>query len=279
MLLGDVRLEIVSDGTFWLDGGAHFGLVPRLLWEQIIAPDDLNRVPMALNCLLVESQGKKILIDTGVGDKLSAKRREILNLERQKGLVESLRDKGVGPKEVAVVINTHLHADHCGGNTREEGGRAIPTFPQADYWVQEEEWEAAHHPNERTRAAYLPENYDPLQERGNLHLIRGDTPVTSEVRCIVTPGHTRGHQSVVIESGGKKALYLGDLASWAVNIERLAWVPAWDVEPLVNIETKRRIRDWALEEEVLLIFEHDPHIKAGYLRRVGNEFRVEAVEM
>lgn len=279
MLLGRVRLEIVSDGTFWLDGGAHFGLVPRLLWEQIIAPDDQNRVPMALNCLLVESQGKKILIDTGVGDKLSAKRREILNLERQKGLVESLKQKGVEPKEVAIVINTHLHADHCGGNTREEGGRAIPTFPQADYWVQEEEWEAAHHPNERTRAAYLPENYDPLQERGNLHLIRGDTPVTSEVRCIVTPGHTRGHQSVVIESGGKKALYLGDLASWAVNIERLAWVPAWDVEPLVNIETKRRIRDWALEEEVLLIFEHDPHIKAGYLRRVGNEFRVEAVEM
>lgn len=279
MLLGRVRLEIVSDGTFWLDGGAHFGLVPRLLWEQIIAPDDQNRVPMALNCLLVESQGKKILIDTGVGDKLSAKRREILNLERQKGLVESLRDKGVEPKEVAIVINTHLHADHCGGNTREEGGRAIPTFPQADYWVQEEEWEAAQHPNERTRAAYLPENYDPLQERGNLHLIRGDTPVTSEVRCIVTPGHTRCHQSVVIESGGKKALYLGDLASWAVNIERLAWVPAWDVEPLVNIETKRRIRDWALEEEVLLIFEHDPHIKAGYLRRAGNEFRVEAVEM
>ena len=279
MLLGRVRLEIVSDGTFWLDGGAHFGLVPRLLWEQIIAPDDQNRVPMALNCLLVESQGKKILIDTGVGDKLSAKRKEILNLERQKGLVESLKQKGVEPKEVAIVINTHLHADHCGGNTREEGGRAIPTFPQADYWVQEEEWEAAHHPNERTRAAYLPENFDPLQERGNLHLIRGDTPVTSEVRCIVTPGHTRGHQSVVIESGGKKALYLGDLASWAVNIERLAWVPAWDVEPLVNIETKRRIRDWALEEEVLLIFEHDPHIKAGYLRRVGNEFRVEAVEM
>jgi len=279
MLLGDVRLEIVSDGTFWLDGGAHFGVVPRLLWEQIIAPDDLNRVPMALNCLLIESPGKKILVDTGVGDKLSAKRREILNLERQKGLVESLKDKGVEPKEVTVVINTHLHADHCGGNTREEAGRAIPAFPQADYWVQEEEWEAAHHPNERTRAAYLPENFDPLQEGGNLRPIRGDTSVTSEVHCIVTPGHTTSHQSVVIESGGKKALYLGDLAPWAVNIERLAWVPAADVEPLVNIETKRRIRDWALDEEVLLIFEHDPHIKTGYLRRVGNEFRVEAVEI
>ncbi len=279
MLLGQVQLEIVSDRTFWLDGGAHFGLVPRLLWEKVIAPDDLNRVPMALNCLLIESQGKRILIDTGVGDKLSVKRREILNLERQKGLVESLKEKGVEPKEVDVVINTHLHADHCGGNTRMEAGRAIPTFPQADYWVQEEEWEAAQHPNERTRAAYLPENYDPLQERGNLRLIKGDTPVTSEVRCIVTPGHTRYHQSVVVESGGKMALYLGDLAPWAVNIERLAWVPAADVEPLVNIETKRRIREWALEEEVLLIFEHDPHIKTGYLRRVGKEFRVEAVEV
>lgn len=279
MLLGQVRLKIVSDGTFWLDGGAHFGLVPRLLWEQVIAPDDLNRVPMALNCLLIESPGKKILVDTGVGDKLSAKRKEILNLERQKGLLENLKDKGVNPKEVTVVINTHLHADHCGGNTIVEAGRTIPAFPQADYWVQEEEWEAAQHPNERTRAAYLPENYEPLQEGGNLRLIRGDTSITSEVRCIVTPGHTRGHQSVVIESEGKKALYLGDLAPWAVNIERLAWVPAADAEPLVNIETKRRIRDWALEEDLLLIFEHDPHIKAGYLRRVGDEFRVEAIEV
>jgi len=279
MLFGQVRLEIVSDGTFWLDGGAHFGVVPRLLWEQIIAPDDQNRVPMALNCLLIESQGKKILVDSGVGDKVSAKRREILNLKRQKGLEENLKGKGVEPKEVAVVINTHLHADHCGGNTIVKTGRAIPTFPQADYWVQEEEWEAAQHPNERTRAAYLPENFDPLQERGNLRLVRGDTSITSEVRSIVTPGHTRYHQSVVIESGGKKALYLGDLAPWAVNIERLAWVPAADVEPLLNIETKRRIREWVLEEEVLLIFEHDPHIRAGYLRRVENQFRVEAVEM
>jgi len=279
MLLGQVRLEIISDGRFWLDGGAHFGLVPRLLWEKIIAPDDLNRVPMALNCLLIESQGKKIFVDTGLGDKVSAKRREILNLERQKGLVESLKEKGVKPQEVDVVINTHLHADHCGGNTREDSGRTLPTFPQADYWVQEGEWEAAQNRNERTRAAYLPENLDPLQERGNLRLTRGDASVTSEVRCIVTPGHTRSHQSVVIESGGRKALYLGDLAPWAVNIERLAWVPAADVEPLVNIETKRRTREWALEEEVLLIFEHDPHIRGGYLRRVGNEFRVEAIEM
>jgi glyoxylase-like metal-dependent hydrolase (beta-lactamase superfamily II) len=275
MLLGQVRLEFVSDGTFWLDGGAHFGVVPRVLWEQIIAPDDLNRVPMALNCLLIESQEKKIVVDTGVGDKVSAKRKEILHLERRKGLLDNLKEKGVEPEEVAVIINTHLHADHCGGNTIERWGRTIPAFPQADYWVQEEEWKAAQHPNERTRAAYLPENFDLLQEKGKLRLIRGDTPVTSEVRCIVTPGHTRSHQSVLIESEGKKALYLGDLAPWAVNIERLAWIPAADVEPLVNIETKRRIREWALEEEVLLIFEHDPHIKAGYLLRVGNELKLE----
>ncbi len=277
MFLGEVRLEVISAGTFWMDGGAHFGLVPRPLWERVVTPDDLHRVPMAQNCLLIDSQGKRILVDTGLGDKLSPKRRERFRLEGP-GLLEALESKGVAPKEVDIVVNTHLHADHCGGNTLiDEEGLLQPTFPRAAYWVQEEEWEAALHPNERTCATYLEENIAPLE--GRLHLLRGDTFLTSDVRCVITPGHTPSHQSVIIDSSGQKAIYLGDLAPWAINMERLAWVPAADVEPLESIETKRRIRQWALEEEALLIFEHDPSIVAGYLRQGGDGFRVEAVEI
>ncbi len=278
MLVGDVVLRVVSDGVFWLDGGAHFGIVPRVLWEPLIAADELHRVPMGLNCLLIESQGRKILVDTGLGSKLSSKQRDILNLQRDKGLVGDLGEIGVATEEVDIVINTHLHNDHCGGNTIfNEYSEAIPTFPQAEYWIQRLEWADARYPNERTRATYLPENLIPLEESGQLSLLYGDTPVTEEVRCVVSRGHTRAHQSVIIESQGQKAIYLGDLAPWKENIERLSWTPAGDVEPLETMETKRAFQQWALEEEVLLVFEHDPRITAGYLRQHGDKFEVEPV--
>lgn len=280
MLLGEVQLTVVSDGVFWLDGGAHFGLVPRVLWEPLITPDDRHRVPMGLNCLLIESAGNRILVDTGWGDKLSAKRRDTLRLEREKGLVGALEELGVGVEDVDLVINTHLHADHCGGNTTfDQRGQVVPTFPQSEYWIQRLEWADARYPNERTQAVYLKENLIPLQENGQLRLLYGETPVTDDVRCIVTRGHTRAHQSVVIQSQGNTAIYLGDLAPWKENIERLAWTPAGDVEPLDTIETKRAIRQWALEEEVLLIFEHDPRITAGYLRQHEDKIEVEPVDL
>ncbi len=278
MLLGDVELRVVSDGVFWLDGGAHFGIVPRVLWERLIGPDELHRVPMSLNCLFIESAGKKILVDTGLGSKLSSKQRDILNLGRDKGLMGALHEIGVAPEDVDIVINTHLHNDHCGGNTSfNEHGQAVPTFPRAEYWIQRLEWADARYPNERTRATYLPENLIPLEEHGQLRLLYGNTPVTEEVRCDVTRGHTRAHQSVIIQSQGQKAIYLGDLAPWKENIERLAWTPAGDVEPLETMETKRACQQWALKEEVLLIFEHDPRISAGYLRRDGDRLEVEPV--
>lgn len=280
MLLGGVELRVVSDGVFWLDGGAHFGIVPRVLWEPLIAPDESHRVPMGLNCLFIESAGRKIVVDTGLGSKLSAKQRDILNLGRDKGLVGALQEIGVAPEDVDIVINTHLHNDHCGGNTTfNEHGQAVPTFPRAEYWIQRLEWADARYPNERTRATYLPENLIPLEEHGQLHLLYGDTPVTREVRCDVTRGHTRAHQSVIIQSQGQKAVYLGDLAPWKENIERLGWTPAGDVEPLETMETKRAFQQWALEEEVLLIFEHDPRITAGYLRRHGDRLEVEPVDL
>jgi glyoxylase-like metal-dependent hydrolase (beta-lactamase superfamily II) len=280
MLLGDVRLRVVSDGRFWLDGGAHFGIVPRALWQPIIAPDELHRVPMGLNCLLIESAGKRVLVDTGLGTKHSPRRKEILRLQQGKGLIGALEEAGVLAEDVDIVINTHLHNDHCGGNTFfNEHRQAVPTFPRAEYWIQRLEWADARYPNERTQATYLPENLTPLEEQGQLRLVSGDAPVTEEVRCIVTSGHTRAHQSVVIQSQGQKAIYLGDLAPWKENIERLAWTPAGDVEPMETIESKRAIQQWALEEESLLIFEHDPRITAGYLRRHRDRLEVEPVEL
>jgi glyoxylase-like metal-dependent hydrolase (beta-lactamase superfamily II) len=275
--LGNADLHIVSDGLAWMDGGGHFGLVPKVLWEKVVQADELNRVPMALNCLLIESKGKRILVDTGFGDKLSSKERQIWSIAGENRLVGDLRRLGFAPEDIDIVINTHLHSDHCGGNTVWRDGEAVPTFPRAEYWIQRLEWADARYPNERTRATYLAENFVPLEERGQLCLLCGDTRVTSEVRCVVTRGHTRAHQSVVIESGGETAIYLGDLASWTILMERLAWISAFDTEPLETIETKRRIRDWALEKGALLIFEHDSQVQMGYLRENKGETKVEAV--
>ena len=280
MRLGDVELHVVSDGRSWLDAGAHFGIVPRILWEPIIALDDRHRVPMGLNCLLIRSAGQTIMVDTGLGGKLSDKERDKFGFETSQGLVDHLRELRVAPEEVDIVINTHLHADHCGGNTLfDPGGEPIPTFPRAEYWIQRLEWADARYPNERTSKTYLPENFLLLEELGQLRLLSGDTPVTKDVRCLVTPGHTRAHQSVVIRSQGQTAIYLGDLAPWKENIEKLAWTPAADVAPLDNIETKRAVRQWALEEDVLLLFEHDPRLAAGYLRRRGDTFQVEPIDL
>jgi len=280
MLLGEVELTRVSDGVYWLDGGAHFGIVPRVLWEPLIAPDEKHRVPMGLNCLLIQSAGKQILVDTGLGSKLSPKRMDMVGLDREMGLVGRLEEMGFAAEDVDIVINTHLHADHCGGNTTfNTHGQPIPTFARAEYWIQRLEWADARYPNERTGATYLPENLIPLERSGQLRLLAGDTPVTDEVRCMVTRGHTRAHQSVVIQSQGRTAIYLGDVASWKENIERLAWTPAGDVEPLDTIETKRALQRWVLEEEVLLIFEHDPRITAGYLRQRGDGLEVEPVDL
>ena len=274
MRLGNASLYIVSDGLAWMDGGGHFGLVPKVLWEKVVQADELNRIPMALNCLLIVSEGKRILVDTGFGDKLSPKEREIYSIAGDSRLVGDLRRLGFAPEDIEIVINTHLHSDHCGGNTILRDGEVVPTFPRAEYWIQRLEWADACYPNERTRATYLAENFVPLEERGQLRLLYGNTRVTSEVRCIVTRGHTRAHQSVVIESDGETAIYLGDLAPRAVNVERLAWVAAFDVEPLETIETKRRIRNWALEKDALLIFEHDSRVRMGYLREDKGEYKV-----
>ena len=173
------------------------------------------------------------------------------------------------PEDLNVVINTHLHADHCGWNTRYRDGRLVPTFSRAEYLVQGKEWEVATHPNERTRATYLSENLLPVAEGGQLQLVEGETNVTSEVTITPTPGHSEGHASVVITSGGEMAIYVGDIAQQAVQLERTAWVSAFDVLPLMSMETKKRLVEKAIRDKALLICVHLPFPGVGHITRTA----------
>ncbi len=257
--LGNLDLQILSDGTYYQDAGAVFGIVPRVMWERVVHPamDDQYRMPLGLNSLIVRSHDKLVLIETGVGDKEGHRRQASPAAEGT--LMGELAALGVRPDEIDVVINTHLHADHCGWNTKAgDGGRAVPTFPKARYLIQRGEWEAAIHPNERTRATYLPENLLPIEEAGALELIDGEYSVTPEITVIDTRGHTEDHASVVLSSAGETAIYIGDMIQHHVQLERTAWVSAFDLLPLASMETKKRIVERAVRERALVISVHEP---------------------
>jgi glyoxylase-like metal-dependent hydrolase (beta-lactamase superfamily II) len=279
MKLGNVELYLLSDGEFLVDAGGQFGLVPKVLWSHFFIADELNRVPSALYSLLIISEGKRILVDTGFGRKLTPKEWEREGLQRPQGdLLDGLQRLGFAPADIDIVINTHLHGDHASGNTALRNGTAVPAFPNAQYWVQRLEWADAMYPDERTRNTYHAQNLVPVQESGQLRLLMGDTRVTAEVRCQVTRGHTRAHQSVVIESASESAAFLGDMASLAIRMERLGWMSAFDTEPLETLETKRAIRQWAVEKHALLFFQHDLRRPMGYVVRDGDSYRVEPAQ-
>ncbi len=275
--LGDLEVHLVNDGLVRVDGGGAFGLVPRVLWSRVVPPDEDNLVPMTLHCLVLRAGGQTIVVDTGLGDKLSPKLRAIWHLERPAGgLLDGLARLGIRAEDVDLVINTHLHSDHCGGNTRlDESGAVVPTFPHATYVVHRREYEDAMRPNERTRATYFPINYEPLAAAGQLRLLEQDEEeLAPGVFAVRTPGHTPGHMCVRLESSGSHALFVCDLATYAVHFTRLGWMTAYDVEPLVTLETKRHWGRWALEHDALLIFAHDGQLPAGRLARSS-----EAVEI
>lgn len=278
MQFGDLEIHLISDGVIYADAGGPFGLIPRPLYEGYLSPRPDNTVPIHLTCMLVRSQGKTILIDTGLGEKLSPQERARWSLERPTGtLVEGLKRLGVEPRDVDIVLNTHLHADHCSGNTRLDGDDPIAAYPRAEYWVQRIEWAQATYPDERTRNTYQRENFEALHRAGQLRLLHGDTRVTDHLTCVVTPGHTRGHQSILLESEGWRGMFVGDMATYAVHMEKAAWLTAFDVLPLENIRTKRRWQAWAYENKAWLFFEHDPYTAVGMLRKRDRGYRLEAV--
>ena len=274
--VGGVDLTVVNDGEFRMDAGATFGIVPRLLWEREAPPMDARyRIPLGLNCVLLRSRGKTILIETGIGGKPGD--RDTATPAEQGTLLTSLAALDVAPEDVDIVVNTHLHADHCGWNTSaSDEGVLVPTFPNATYVISGAEWEAATHPNERTRATYLARNLDPIADR--LTLVEGEHAITDEVIFVPAPGHSAGHSAVAIRSGQDEALYLGDLAQHRVQLERTAWVSAFDLMPLVSMDTKRRLMDEAIDKGSLIVFCHGDYPGAGRMTRTPQGFRKWVVE-
>lgn len=266
--VGRIPIHAVEAGLQRLDGGAMFGVVPKPLWEKRIAPDERNRIPLALRCLLVEAPGALVLVDTGIGNKESERFREIYGVENPGAptrLEEGIRAAGFTPDDVDIVLNTHLHFDHAGGNTvLREDGRVEPAFPRARYSVNRHELTFAGSPNERIRASYLAPNLDPVTDAGLWHLTEGAARITEGITVLPTPGHTPHHQSVLVSSDGETACFLADVCPTAAHLP-LPWIMGYDLEPLVTLESKRNLWQEAREEGWLLIFEHDPVVPWGRL--------------
>jgi glyoxylase-like metal-dependent hydrolase (beta-lactamase superfamily II) len=265
--IGAFDIYPVSDGRFALDGGAMFGVVPKVLWERCCPADDLNRVPLSLTALLIRAQGKNILVDTGLGPKEDGKFHQMFDVERSPTIRDSLKRRGLTPSDIHMVINTHLHFDHAGGNTTRDGNGCIrPAFPKARYVVQRGEFDDAARANERTRASYRRDNFTPIAHVNQWEFLQGDTELLPGITAVVTAGHTRCHQSVKIESGGQVAFFLGDLIPTVSHLP-LPYIMGYDLFPIQTLETKRWVLDRAFEEQWLLLFEHDPLVQAGYVRR------------
>ncbi|MCX6045809.1 MAG: MBL fold metallo-hydrolase [Chloroflexi bacterium] len=269
--IGKVRCHILNDGLHPVDGGGFFGVVPRLLWQRVIEPNADNMIPSDTRSLLIETDAGLILVDTGNGDKLGAKERQRMGFTgRTERLIGDLRKVGYTPEDVNLVILTHLHGDHVGGATRwatadHTPGPLIATFPNARYLAQRIDLAEASFPNERTNATFHAENWQLLLANRQLEVVDGPQRITPTVRTDIAPGHTAALQMVWIEDQGESLLFLTDACNWAAHMNRLAWVPAFDIFPITSIETKRRIRQEAFERNTLLVFQHDAQVVTGRL--------------
>jgi glyoxylase-like metal-dependent hydrolase (beta-lactamase superfamily II) len=276
MILGDLEIHPVVDGSFRLDGGAMFGVVPKPLWERRAPADARNRIALAMRTLLVRGD-RTILIDAGVGDKVDAKMQEIYAIDRTTSLDAGLAALGVSRADIDIVVATHLHFDHAGGfTTRDEAGRLVPAFPNARFMVRRGEYADAVHPNVRNRASYLADNFVPLLEAGVLDLHDDDCAVMPGVRVQRTGGHTAHHEIVRLESGGRVAVFAADLLPTAAHVDD-PWIMGYDLYPMDTLAFKQAFVREAIAGEYLIFFEHDPGVAAGYLREEHGRRRVEAI--
>ena len=277
MKLGDIEFHIISAGHVRLDGGAMFGVIPRPLWEKKISPDARNRITLAMNCLLIHAAGKRILVETGAGDKWDPKLRDIYAIEPSR-LVDGLREYGSRPEDIDVVVNTHLHFDHCGGNTILEKDKLLPVFPNARYVVQSGEFEHAKNPTERDRASYFDENYIPLESAGMVSLIEGDHTIVPGVELIVVPGHTAHMECVKLTGGGKTAFFFADLIPTTAHLP-LPWIMSYDLYPMTTLENKKRWVPQVIREGWLALFGHDAEVPAAYLRERDGKWEAEPAQI
>ena len=262
--VGDLRVHALQAGLQQLDGGAMFGVVPKTLWERKIAADARNRIPLGMRCLLVEHPDALVLIDTGAGNKESEKFHGIYGIENAPvgatgptQLESALGEAGFAATDVTLVISSHLHFDHAGGNTRlDESGAIAVSFPNARYIARRGEWNWAHSTNERTAASYFGRNYDPVSDAGLLELVDDDREILAGIALRHAPGHTPHHQGILISSGDDRLFFAADLAPTTAHVP-LPWIMGYDVEPLVTLETKRRLWAQAADEQWTILFEHD----------------------
>jgi glyoxylase-like metal-dependent hydrolase (beta-lactamase superfamily II) len=282
--VGRFTVHEIQAGAQQLDGGAMFGVVPKPLWERRIAADARNRIPMGMRCLLIEHESGLILLDTGAGNKENAKFAEIYGLENAgseiDGVARTALEDGIAAaghrlEDVSLVINTHLHFDHAGGNTFVDAAGAVrAALPNARYVVQAGEHHYATHTNERTAASYFARNWEPLRETGRLDLIDGNREIVAGISVLRTPGHVPHHQSVLLDGGGEIACFLGDVCPTTYHLP-LPWIMGYDVEPLVTLESKRWLLKRAHEERWTVIFEHDATHAAGRVVHDGKNYGFE----
>lgn len=265
LALGDFELNILSDGTYPLDGGAFFGIIPKVMWSRKVQADERNYVSAGLNSLLVRTGRENVLIETGIGNKLSERMTKFYGQPAK--LLASLSATGLAPDDIDIVINTHLHFDHCGWNTmRRADGTIVPTFPRARYYAPRGEWEYARHPSARDAISYIPDNYDPLVGSGQMTLLNGGEEIVPGISVRTFPGHTAHMQGVLVRSGGKTACYISDLIPTTAHIE-IAWGMSFDLYPLQTVESKKAYYEESIPQKWLTVFTHDPTLPWAYIER------------
>ncbi len=261
--LGDFELTICTDGTCLLDGGAMFGVVPKTMWEKRAPADAANRILLGENTVIVRTGKHTVAIETGIGNKLSPKLQEIYGCQQL--LPQSLQAAGVRPEEIDIVINSHLHFDHCGWNTtKTASGAVVPTFPNARYFAHRGEVEHGHLQLERDRISYISDNYDPLIATGQMTLVESNQEIVPGISVEMYPGHTAQLMAVHIDSGGQRATYISDLIPTSAHLDT-TWVMGYDLYPLTCIEERKRFYQRAIPEKWLVLFTHDHHTPMGYV--------------